>query len=633
MAASFTAQIGGWLRRRPVPVTVAVTGLLAFAAAPTSATVPLPGASQPWTARPAAYGVVMEPDVRVAMNDGVRLSVDVLRPADSAGSPVPGRFPVLLTQTPYNKKPGVAQSGRSGLISYRNEFLVQRGYVQVIAEVRGTGSSEGAFDVFSPRQQADGAELVAWAASPERPWSNGRVGLLGSSYAAMNQLLTAGLRPPALRAIFPVSTASDLYRDLVVPGGQMDTTFMPLWFTFVTSFGFLPPSYTPSDPAGAAAALAGHAGNLPAIAAMASDLGGGGDLTYDGPWWWERSMLDGAGRLDLPVFLVGGWRDLFPRGGPVLFERLQAAGRTARMVIGPWDHWDMVGDASGPTPLRFDGHSLDEWQLRWFDRHVEGRPDPELDALPPVTFCPMGEDGCRLASTWPPQGVTYRPLFLHGPTSATVPGRLQGGPPGQQPPDRLMWHQGSGGCTRSSSQWGWSDWGGVDSPCDADQRANDATGLVYDLAVTETLRITGPIAARLFVETNGRDGFLTLRLEGVAPDGRVTQLSSGGLAISFRALDSARSLVADGHVVRPYHPFTRQSVLPVNGAEIYEVWVEIVATAATVPAGHTLRLAVQTSDWPHQSPSLRQTAAFTGNLLSLHHDAQHPSELVVPLQP
>jgi hypothetical protein len=88
------------------------------------------------------------------------------------------------------------------------------------------------------------------------------------------------------------------------------------------------------------------------------------------------------------------------------------------------------------------------------------------------------------------------------------------------------------------------------------------------------------------VATNGHDGFLTLRLEDVAPDGQAT----GGLVLSLRALDLSRSVVVDDLVVRPHHPFTEASVLPVEDGEVYELWVEIVATAATLRAGHALRL-------------------------------------------
>ena len=104
----------------------------------------------------------------MTMSDGTVLRVNVYRPARVDGSPVQRRFPVVLTQTPYNKS--------APRLGFRNDYLVQRGYVQVVADVRGTGSSEGQWASF-----AEGAarrrRLVRWAHSRKRPWSNGDVAL------------------------------------------------------------------------------------------------------------------------------------------------------------------------------------------------------------------------------------------------------------------------------------------------------------------------------------------------------------------------------------------------------------------------------------------------------------------------
>jgi uncharacterized protein len=134
--------------------------------------------AQAWAPRPATYGVVKQTNVPVTMSDGVRLYADVVRPALKDGSPAPGRFPVVLTQTPYNKS--------APQLNFENDYLVERGYVQVIVDVRGTGSSEGMWDSFGKREQRDGYELVQWVHSRARPWSDGRVALYGTSYGAIN---------------------------------------------------------------------------------------------------------------------------------------------------------------------------------------------------------------------------------------------------------------------------------------------------------------------------------------------------------------------------------------------------------------------------------------------------------------
>src|SRR6266567_2743576 len=188
-------------------------------------------ASQPpaWTSydRPAQYAVVVDQHVPVQMSDGVVLNAVIRRPD------APGRFPVIVTITPYN--------GTNGAIGVDNDYLVQRGYVQVVLDARGTGQSQGTWDDLGPREQRDGYEAVEWAAA--QPWSNGIVGMWGPSYMAISQLFTAAQQPPHLKAIFPIVPMGDSYRDMVFPGGQNNTGFIPLWLALVSGGALIPPDY------------------------------------------------------------------------------------------------------------------------------------------------------------------------------------------------------------------------------------------------------------------------------------------------------------------------------------------------------------------------------------------------------
>lgn len=151
-------------------------GLALFVLLPAGSASP---AAPAWTSydRPAQYGVLQEPNVPITMSDGVVLNAEVHRPD------APGRFPVLVTVTPYN--------GGSGIIGGANDYFVERGYVHVVVDVRGTGSSAGTWDDLGPREQQDGYELVEWAAGQQ--WSDGKVGMYGTSYLAITQIFTAAL--------------------------------------------------------------------------------------------------------------------------------------------------------------------------------------------------------------------------------------------------------------------------------------------------------------------------------------------------------------------------------------------------------------------------------------------------------
>ena len=178
--------------------------------------------------REAEYRVVKETDIPVVMRDGVVLVVDVYRPDGE------GPFPVILIQTPYGK-------GNMG-----NDYLVQRGYVVVVADVRGTGGSQGTWDSFGELEQRDGYELVVWAGN--QSWCDGNIGLYGASYMGLNQFFTAARRPPGLKAIFPIVPMGDSYRDIVVTGGRSIWLSFPFGWASVTGAGLVPPSYSIQDP-------------------------------------------------------------------------------------------------------------------------------------------------------------------------------------------------------------------------------------------------------------------------------------------------------------------------------------------------------------------------------------------------
>lgn len=565
-----------------------------------------------WEPRAATYTAFLERDVFITMSDGVRLAADVIRPALN-GQPAPGKFPVLVTQTPYNKLG----------ISFRTDYMVTRGYVQVIAEVRGTGSSAGTWDSFGTREQLDGREIVEWAARQE--WSDGNIGLHGTSYGAINQLFTAAQFPDGrgpIDALFPIVPMADAYRDITGSGGQVNTSFIPLWLGLVTGLALLPPTWSAQDPVTAASVLLTHIGSAQTFQApLVATALAGGENAFDGPLYRQRSPIEVIDRVAVPTFLTGGWYDLFQRGTPMLYERLSANGVPARLVMGPWYHVNAG-----------EGWDLEALELRWMDHYVRGVPDAALDAdIPPVQYIELGSEEWKTSDVWPPAGIDHQEWFLSGTSSAGGRyGTLVGANPAGGP-DVLAWTPGSGACSRSVAQWTAN---GSYQGCEVDQRSNDWTGLAYDLAVPAdgaAVSLAGPVSARLYVETTARDAFITARLEDVSPDGRAEQISAGWQLVSMRALDDGRTLFAEGLPVRPYHPFTRASALPVRAGEVYEVWVEIFPTAAKIAPGHSLRLSIQPSDAPHLTPPAPQAAALAGGVLTLHHDAERPSAVVVPV--
>lgn len=602
--------------RGSITVVLAAVAALIFGLVAPGEAAP---AAAPWTARPATYEVVVEHDVPITMSDGTKLYADVHRPAKD-GVAVARRFPVILTQNPYNKSAPLGE----------NPYLVQRGYVHVVVDVRGTGSSQGTWSSFGEREQRDGYELVRWVASKHRAWSDGRVGTYGPSYMGINQIFTAAQRPPGLKAAFPIVPAGDVYRDVVASGGQLDVGFIPLWLGLVTATGLVPPAYTAVDPASGLSTLLQHAGNAASFQGnLLVNSATGGDLAYDGPFYRQRSPLNAIDKVRVPTLFAGGWYDLFQRGTPMLYERLRRNGVPAKLVMGQWTHiGGSMGDGlpSGPVP------TYDELALRWFDHYVRGVADPALNTdLAPIAYHELGSNKWRRATRWIGPEVRARALRLDGPSTPGAPGALTSGAPTGTAPDTVWPIPITGLCTRSASQWTAGN-PVLDATCAQDQRLDSALGTAYEVAVDKPLQLFGPVAARLFVSTTAHDGMIAARLEDVAPDGSVKQLTAGWQVLSLRALDRSRSVIRDGHVLQPWHQFTRESVLPVNPGEVNEVHVEIFPTGAVVAPGHKLRVSFQAYDTPHLAPPLPQFLNSVGGVMSIHHDPDHPSQLILPVR-
>lgn len=600
---------------------VAVVAAAVAALLPSLAAAPSASAAGGWQARPATYGVNVTQDVPVTMSDGTVLRVNVYRPANPDGTAVERRFPVILTQTPYNKS--------TPQLGFRDDYLVERGYVQVVADVRGTGSSQGTWDSFGSREQKDGAELVEWAHSQARPWSNGDVGLWGISYAAINQFLTAAQHPAGLKAMFPIVPAGDVYRDVVASGGQVDSGFIPFWLGLVTATGLVPPAYTAVDPASGVGTLLQHAGGAFAFQGPTlSDAVTGGDKAYDGPFYKLRSPLSVIDKVHVPTFVVGGEYDLFQRGEPMLYQRLRADGVPSRLLIGPWTH---LQASSGPG-LPADGiPSLDALALRWFDTYLRGTPDPTLDTdVKPVSYYEIGSGHWRTAPGWLPGDVHARAYRLTGTAAPGSPGGLTTGT-ASTGSDAVYPVPVAGLCTRSASQW---TAGLAAIPgCEDDDRLNDQAGTSYQTApLTKDVHVMGPIDARLYASTTAKDGMLSVHVEDVAPDGTVDRLTGGWQVLSHRAVDSSKVVRRDGEVLQTYHPFTRAAQLTVTPGTVMGIDVEVFPTEAVLKAGHRLRITVQSFDTPHLSPTLPELGDGAGGVITLYHSPEYPSRLVLPVR-
>lgn len=575
------------------------------------------------------------------MEDGTELRADVFFPIEADGIPATGPFPVILTQTPYGKSGGSASvdSGGGG-----SSYLVSRGYIHAIADIRGTGGSGGTFDLFDPVQATDGVTLVHWAAA--LPHSNGRVGMVGPSYLGIIQLLTAARVGPGspLRAIFPVIAGHDLYRDTAFAGGITNTEF---GLPFLAALGVLhtvnPVVEHRNDLSRAPGVIAQHLPGLASFQArMAAEVLTGGERAYDEDWWMARNpsaVLDKIVANGVPAFMVGGWNDLFQRGAPLTYAGLQnaAAGRPVgapmdrgqrvtgryQLLMGPWYHLNV--------PPRL----LERLQLSWFDTWLKDQPSGIADTETPLHLYDLGSGRFTDVAHYPLAEATPSTLFLNqGGTLTAEP------PAASQASDPIVFSGVSSPCSRSTSQWGAGGFEtaagafGLRNPCATEARTQLPPGILEYTSgpFEETAVLAGPIGATLFATSTRPDTQWVATLEDVAPDGSSTALTSGWLLGSFRALDpSSTWLAPDGRPILAHHPYTRASVAPVVPGEMTRYDIEVFPTMATFAVGHRLRLTITTSDTPHLIPNPGQLASLAGGVYSVARQAGAASFLEIPL--
>jgi predicted acyl esterase len=502
------------------------------------------------------------------MDDGVVLRADVFRPAEA------GKYPVILSYGPYAK--GLSfQEGYKGnwarLIKAAPEVLrgssnkyqnwelvdpekwVPDGYVCVRVDSRGAGRSPGYLDVWSPRETQDLYQCIEWAGT--QPWSNGKVGINGISYYAMNQWQVAALKPPHLAALCIWEGASDYYREVCRHGGIL-CDFLSSWHPRQV------------------ASMQHGVGKRGAKSAVTGELVAGPETLSDAEL--EKNRADPPGeakrrrllddyyaartaefeKIEAPLLSAANWggMGLHPRGN---FEGWLRAGSKQKWLEVHGDtHFTHFYSSYGEAlQKRFFGHFLKGEDTGW-----EKQPRVALNIRHPGEKFVL-----RAESEWPLARTQWTKYFL-------------------APRELAL---------------------GTDAPVGDATLSYETTGdgLTFRTQpLASDLEITGPVAAKLWVSSAATDADLFLVLRVLDPDGKeVVFIGSndprvpvglGWLRASHRKLDLQRSL--------PYRPWHRHDeASPLTPGESVEVDIEIWPTSIVVPCGYRIALTVRGKDYEY----------------------------------
>ena len=255
----------------------------------------------------------VERNLLVPLSDGETLAVDAYLPAEQPS-------PAVVSYYPYHKDDVIG-----GFFEYANRYFAEQGYAAVLADFRGLGNSSGLpGEAMNAREADDGAELVEWIAS--QPWCDGSVGMWGLSYGGITSFKTAAVRPPHLKAIVPVIGSADIYLDWVYPGGCLNCLGLMGWGSYMVAMQMVPPML--QDPEGRWMEVWWNRLHN----ARPYILDWHAHPERDASWDSKTTTVED---IEVPTFLIGGWRDIFPEGMVSPYSRLSGP---RKLLMGPWLH-------------------------------------------------------------------------------------------------------------------------------------------------------------------------------------------------------------------------------------------------------------------------------------------------------
>lgn len=522
------------------------------------------------------HTVAHDLNVSVPMRDGITLLADVHRPAGR------GRHPALIAASPYPRQIQDLGAPAGFIEAGVTDFWVRRGYVHVIANVRGTCGSGGEFGFFDAQERRDMHDLVEWAAA--QPWCDGTVGMIGISYFAMTQLEAAVERPPHLRAIFPVAVTADLY-EAASHHGLMNSSFVT---PFLSMMG-LTSERSDALWRGPVVGLARRVLTTPALHRRFARMNGEAavtmmrqllrlphnphpwdDLWHDvavdhqfrDAWWDDRDLLPLLDRVDIPVYLGCDWENV-PLHLPSTFHAWNRLRHNPNVRMG----------LLGRYGLTWPWESLHTEALAWFDQWLKGRDTGILDG-PPIRYVLPGQQGAEwhTAGQWPPAQSTHRPLALCADgTLADDEG---------EPGERAYLSLGAGLNRVKPSA--------IDPP----------TRLEWTSATLDAdLDVVGDIELRLTAAATALDTAWIATLQDVSPDGSVDDVTAGWLRACLRGVDEAAS--RDG---APVLPCREPQGVPIG--EQVEYRIPLVPNARRFAAGHRIRLVLTSDDQDPSTPAI-----------------------------
>jgi uncharacterized protein len=334
--------------------------------------------------------------------DKIRLDADIYYPDSSQ------KFPILLMRQPYGR-----EIASTVVYAHPNWYAAQ-GYIVVIQDVRGRGTSEGKFDLFA-HEIEDGFDSVNWVS--QLSGSTEEVGMYGFSYQGMTQLYAAVNHPKALKTICPSMIAYDLYSDWAYENEAFCLQTNLAWaIQIAAETARLKGDEIAFQKLSIAARNLPISDRIPAHPDLLQELAPDSFyhtwLQHPHPdeYWEKLSPKNLLQKVDLPMLHIGGWFDPYLRGTLNLYEAIATRSQFLQsLIIGPWAHLPW-GRKAGVVDFGKEAISpIDKLQVAWFNKYLKGI-DSDIFKNPPVCLFEMGSNKWRYFETFP--NHNYKAYYL-----------------------------------------------------------------------------------------------------------------------------------------------------------------------------------------------------------------------------
>jgi putative CocE/NonD family hydrolase len=564
------------------------------------------------------YEVRTEKNIGVPMRDGAALLTDLYRPKAE------GKFPVILIRTPYKKD----------MMEPQAAYYARRGYVVAVQNCRGRFGSPGTWEPFV-HEPKDGSDAVEWLAG--RPWSSGKVGMIGGSYVGWVQWWAASERPPHLVTIIPNVSPPDPFFNIPYEYGVFFLK-ADIWWAEVLD------REATADLSGskmlslAEKKYAKLLRPLPVIDLDKAVLGK--ENAYWRKWiehpvndayWDQANFLDKLKDVNIPVFHQSGWFDGDGIGTKLNYLAMARAHHpNQRLVLGPWGHTDesarRLGDRDFGSTAIID---LQRAYLRWFDHWLKGV-DNGITKEPLVSVFVMGSNRWLHGDTYPLPGTRFEKWYLaSGGRANTSKGNgslSPKPPPADVGPDRYTYNPGDP--TPDPEDYEEPDEKGKVKSSEEKKKAAEAyhekvTRSREDILVYATeplkqpLTFVGPVEAVLYAASSARDTDWFMRLLEVDAKGKVFPLVEGKIRARYRLS-------------------TRKPEF-LEPDKVYEYHLDLWHTGITIPKGSRLRVEVASASFPTFSRNLNTgghnetETKYVPAEQKVYHSKQHPSHVLLPV--